>query len=83
MGQYVRTEVHSSVGRSDVEVETNDGIYIFEFKIEGETSKAIEQIKKQGYGEKHSATNKNIYLIGAIISQKMHTLDSWQIEKVK
>ena len=83
LGQYVRTEVHSSVGRSDVEVETKDGIYIFEFKIEGEPSKAIEQIKKQGYGERYGASNKNIYLIGAIISQKMHTLDSWQIEKVK
>jgi len=32
MGEYVRTEVHSAKGRSDVEVETDDSIYIFEFK---------------------------------------------------
>ena len=35
MGQYVRCEVHSAVGRSDVEVETQDAIYIFEFKVGG------------------------------------------------
>ena len=83
MGQYVRTEVHSSMGRSDVEVETDNGVYIFEFKVGGKPIDAIAQIKEAGYGEKHSATNKNIYLIGATISRNKRTLGKWQIEKVK
>ena len=82
MGQYVRTEVHSSMGRSDVEVETKDGIYIFEFKVGGKPIDAIAQIKEAGYGEKHSATNKNIYLIGATISRNKRTLSKWQVEKL-
>ena len=82
MGQYVRTEVHSSVGRSDVEVETKDGIYIFEFKVGGKPIDAIAQIKEAGYGEKHSATNKNIYLIGVSISRNKRTLGKWAFEKI-
>ena len=82
LGQYVRTEVHSSVGRSDVEVETADSIYIFEFKVGGKPQDAIAQIKETGYAEKHKASNKNIFLIGATISRNKRTLGKWVVEKV-
>ena len=83
MGQYVRTEVHSSVGRSDVEVETADAIYIFEFKVGGKPQDAIAQIKEAGYADKHKASNKNIFLIGASISRNKRTLGKWVVEKVE
>ena len=83
MGEYVRTEVHSSVGRSDVEVETADSIYIFEFKVGGKPQDAIAQIKETGYADKHKASNKNIYLIGATISRNKRTLGKWVVEKVR
>ena len=82
MGQYVRTEVHSSVGRSDVEVETKDAIYLFEFKVGGKPLEAIEQIKEMGYAEKHRASKKSIFLVGATISKNKRTLGKWIIEKV-
>ena len=80
MGQYTRSEVHSSKGRSDVEVETSCAIYIFEFKVGGEPINAISQIKEAGYAEKHRASGKDIFLIGAVINQDMRTLNNWQIE---
>ena len=82
MGEYVRTEVHSSQGRSDVEVETKDAIYIFEFKVGGKPIDALNQIKEAGYAEKHKASNKNIFLIGASISRNKRTLGKWVVEKV-
>ncbi|MGP1521288.1 MAG: AAA family ATPase [Treponema sp.] len=82
MGEYVRTEVHSSQGRSDVEVETADSIYIFEFKVGGKPQDAIAQIKETGYAEKHKASNKNIFLIGATIARGKRTLGKWVVEKV-
>ena len=82
MGQYTRTEVHSAKGRSDVEVETQDTIYIFEFKVGGKPIDAIAQIKEAGYAEKYKASSKNIVLIGATISRNKRTLSKWQIEKV-
>ena len=82
MGQYVRTEVHGSVGRSDVEVETSNAIYIFEFKVGGKPVDAIAQIKKQGYANKYASSNKSIFLIGAIINRNKRTLGKWKIEKL-
>ena len=83
LGQYVRTEVHSSKGRSDVEVETKDAIYIFEFKVGGKPQDALTQIKEMGYADKHRASDKNIFLIGATISKNKRTLGKWLVEKVK
>ena len=82
LGQYVRTEVHSSKGRSDVEVETKDAIYIFEFKVGGKPQDALNQIKEAGYAEKHLASNKAVFLIGASISKNKRTLGKWVIEEV-
>ena len=82
MGQYTRTEVHSAKGRSDVEVETQDTIYIFEFKVGGKPIDAIAQIKEAGYAKKHEASSKNIVLIGATISRNKRTLSKWQVERL-
>jgi len=79
MGQYVRCEVHSSKGRSDVEVETTDAIYIFEFKVGGEPLDAITQIKDAGYADKYASSSKAVHLIGAIIGKEERTLDKWEI----
>jgi len=83
LGQYVRTEVHSSAGRSDVEVETKDAIYIFEFKMEGSEEEALSQIKESGYAEKHKASEKSIFIIGVSINEEERTLGEWLVEKLK
>ena len=83
MGEYVRTEVHSSLGRSDVEVETKEAIYIFEFKVGGKPQDAISQIKEARYAEKYGGSNKNIYLIGASITRSKRTLGKWMVEKAR
>ena len=83
MGQYVRTEVHSALGRSDVEVETKDAIYIFEFKVGGKPQDAIAQIREAGYAQRYEASNKNIFLVGASITRNKRTLGKWLIEKLR
>jgi len=83
MGQYTRSEVHSSAGRSDVEVETSDGIYIFEFKVGGIPSDAIAQIKASGYATKHEASGKSVFLVGVVVNPDERTLAEWVIEKVR
>jgi len=83
MGQYVRCEVHSSHGRSDVEVETKDAIYIFEFKVGGKPIDAITQVKNAGYADKYNASTKSVFLVGATISKNKRTLGKWMVEKIK
>ena len=82
MGEYVKTEVHGGKGRSDVEVETQDAIYIFEFKVGGKPSDAIAQIKQAGYAEKHKASLKSIFLIEATIASNTRTLETWEVENM-
>ena len=82
LGQYVRSEVHSAKGRSDVEVETADSIYIFEFKVDENPLEAIAQIKMAGYAQKYEVSNKSVFIIGCSISQDERTLDEWIVEKV-
>ena len=82
MGQYlVGAEVHSSRGRSDVEVETDDAVYIFEFKTKATADEALEQIEKQGYHEKHKASGKRIFLIGASIQEDGRNIGEWKIKE--
>ena len=82
MGQYlVGAEVHSSRGRSDVEIETEDSIYIFEFKTKATADEALDQIEKQGYHEKHRARGKRIVLIGTSIQEDGRNIGEWKIKE--
>ncbi len=51
-------------GRIDMSVETDDFIYLIEFKVDMLEEKALVQIKAKGYAEKYQAKGKKIVLIG-------------------
>lgn len=79
LGQYVRTEVHSSGGRSDCVVENAKYIYIFEFKMNQPAEKALEQIEEKSYAEPYTASGKKIIRIGVSISSEKGTIEEWQM----
>lgn len=82
MGLTVRTEVHSSKGRCDMQIMTPHYIYIFEFKINESPEKALQQIHDNNYLVPFAADNRTKYLIGANFLTKTRTIGSWIIEKV-
>ncbi len=51
-------------GRIDMSVETDETIYLIEFKVDMPRQKALEQIKTKGYAQKYQARRKKIVLIG-------------------
>ncbi|MDE6691856.1 MAG: ATP-binding protein [Muribaculaceae bacterium] len=81
LGLMVRTEVHSSVGRCDMQILTDRYICIFEFKMNGSSGEALSQILKKGYAEPFSADPREKILIGANFLTDTRTLDSWIIRK--
>ena len=83
MGLYVRTEVHAHRGRCDMQIETADYVYIFEFKVDSTPDKAMEQILERGYHLRFEADNRNVFLIAANFSTKSRTLDNWIIDTYK
>ncbi|GHT45484.1 ATPase AAA [Bacteroidia bacterium] len=81
MGEFVQTEVDSSIGRADAVVVEHDTIYIFEFKLTENTSaeNALKQIDERKYAAKYAVSNKKIVKIGAEFSAEERTLSRWVV----
>ena len=72
------TEVHSAKGRADCIVETDDYVYLFEFKTNDTAENAIRQIVDAGYEEKYKTSGKKIVKIGAEFSTEERKLVDWK-----
>ena len=82
MGQFIQTEVHCALGRSDAAVTTADTAYIFEFKLTGNgaAEDAIAQIKEKNYAAQYKTSGKKIVLIGSSFDEEKRTIRNWTTE---
>lgn len=74
----VYTEKQLSEGRADCIIETNDYVYIFEFKLDGTADEALQQIEDRGYAKAYEADGRYIYIIGVSFSSKTGTIEEWR-----
>jgi hypothetical protein len=74
----IYTEKQLSEGRADCIIETPKYVYIFEFKLDGTATEALEQINSQGYGKPYEADCRQVYFIGASFSSKTGTVEEWK-----
>ena len=79
----VYTEKQLSEGRADCIIETDGYVYIFEFKLDGTATEALQQIHDRGYGKAYEADPRPTYLIGASFSSKTGTIEEWKIENLR
>ena len=75
----VRTEECSAAGRCDALIETEDAVFLFEFKFEGSAESALRQIDDKGYAIPYEAGEKAVIKIGANFDKSCRTLDRWVI----
>ncbi|MBD5265278.1 MAG: AAA family ATPase, partial [Bacteroides sp.] len=80
IGLEVRTEIHSSRGRCDMQIETSAYVYIFEFKVDGSAEEALKQIHEKNYAGRYGSDPRTIYLVGANFSTETRTLTDWCID---
>ena len=73
-------EKQQSEGRVDCVVETQNYIYIFEFKRDGSAEEALKQIEDMGYVREYAADGRKIYQIGCNFSSKTGTIDGWKMK---
>lgn len=78
----VYTEKQLSEGRADCIVETNGYVYIFEFKLDGTSEEALQQIRERGYAKAYEADQRPVYIIGANFSSKTGTIEDWRQEVI-
>jgi hypothetical protein len=76
----VYTEKQLSEGRADCIVETPKYVYIFEFKLDGTASEALQQIEDRGYAQAYKSDPRPVYRIGASFSSKTGTIEEWNHE---
>ena len=85
-GQYIRSEVHTLKGRCDSVCETNDHVFIFEFKMadapDGTADEALSQIEKMGYAEPYKASGKEIIKLGVVFDSKQRAITEWKAETI-
>ena len=79
MGKYARTEVHSAKGRADCILETDDYVYVFEFKRDVSAAEALKQIEEQGYAKPYSADKRKLFKIGVNFSTAERNITEWEV----
>jgi hypothetical protein len=74
----VYIEKQSSQGRADCIIETDDYVYIFEFKLNGTADEALQQIEDRGYALPYASDPRTVYKIGCSFSSETGTIEDWK-----
>lgn len=61
-------------------VETDDHVFIFEFKRDKSADEALAQIEEKAYEKPYAADPRKLYKIGVNFNSKERTLDEWKVE---
>ena len=80
MGQFVDAEVRSATGRADAVVKTPKYIYVFEFKLDGSTEQALQQIDNGGYLIPYTADSRQLVKVGVNFNAEKRNIGEWKIK---
>ena len=70
-------EKQNSKGRADIIIESDNDIYIFEFKLDGSAEEALQQIEDKQYTLPYLQDKRKLHKIGVNISSVTRTVDEW------
>ena len=72
-------EKQNSKGRADVIIETDNDVFIFEFKLDGSAEEALAQIEEKQYAVPYLDDKRKVHKIGVNISSEIRTVDQWLV----
>lgn len=79
-GMYVRAEYHTSRGRIDLVMQTDDYTYVMEFKLDGTAEDALQQISDKDYALPFVTDATKVVRIGMNFSSETRNIDRWVTE---
>ena len=82
MGQPTYSEVQNALGRTDCIVETDNYVYLFEFKVESSADEALSQIKSHEYAARYAADRRQVICVGVNFGRKKRNITDWKCEPV-
>ncbi|MCJ8272751.1 MAG: PD-(D/E)XK nuclease domain-containing protein, partial [Psychrosphaera sp.] len=74
IGLSIEAEVRTNIGRIDCVIQTEQTIYIIEFKLNDTCEAALQQIHDKHYAQKYQGSDKNIVLLGVEFNQKSRNI---------
>ena len=80
MGFYVQVEYHTSRGRIDLVLQTQDYVYVMEFKLNGSADEALAQIREKGYAAPFAKDSRTVYKIGVNFSDELRNIQEVKVE---
>ena len=80
LGIDAKAEVHTSDGRIDLLIETDDFIYVIELKYDSSSEEALRQIEEKGYVRRFSTDPRRLFRIGVSFSSASRRIGSWKIK---
>ena len=81
LGYYVKAEEHTNDGRIDAVVETDDYVFLFEFKLDDDET-ALSQIKEKKYFKQYELSRKKIILNGVTFDTRTGQIADWETEEL-
>ena len=79
MGQYTQVERHTSNGRMDIVVQTDQYVYIMELKMDASADEALKQIEDKGYAKPFAADTRKLFKIGIGFSSETRRIKEWKM----
>jgi hypothetical protein len=83
LGIDLESEAHSSNGRADIIVKTASHIYVMEFKLDGSTTDALNQVTDKGYLRPYQLDPRQKTIIGINFSSEKHQVAGWEMKEIK
>ncbi len=77
LGASVEAESRTNEGRIDAYIRTEKAVYLFEFKLNKTSRKAVGQIIDRHYYEKFESCGLPIKMVGVNFNSKKGRLDNW------
>ena len=79
LGRFITCEMHTAVGRVDCVLQTEDYVYVFEFKRDGTADEALAQIEEKGYALPFAADARTLYRVGCSFDSATRLLVDWKV----
>ena len=80
LGFYTQAEYHTSEGRIDMVVKTQDYIYVMEFKLDGTAEEAMQQIESKDYALPFECDGRKLVKIGVNFSYEKRNVERWIVK---
>ena len=79
VGFYTQAEYHTSEGRVDLVIRTDQFIYVMEFKLDGTAEEALQQIEEKQYALPFASDPRRLFKVGVNFSNATRNIEKWVV----